>query len=138
VTSYESAKGGKVKGISPEAMKLLDACKPYKGSGNPLWEIDELNNIGKHRLILTVGGDVFCWADWIGNMSMVPVFRYKFSDPHFRGVYGHPKLNQDGEFPALEPVSKSQVVDGNALLPKLHQFVDFIDALIDKFLPVLE
>ena len=139
VASYESAKRRKVKGISPDAMKILDSCKPYKNSGNPLWEIDELNNIGKHRLILTVGKDVFCWADWIGRrMSMVPFFRYKFSSPHFAGIYGSTKVNDHGEFASPKPVGEPQVVDCNALLPKLHQFVDFVDALIDKFLPVLE
>jgi hypothetical protein len=135
---YESAKGRKVEGISPAAMKILDACKPYKGSGNPLWEIDELNNIGKHRLILTVGKDVFCWAEWIGQMSMNEWFRYKFSNPHFAGIYGYTKVNQDGDFPGQKSVGEFQIINRNALLPKLHQFVDFVDALIDKFLPVLE
>src|ERR1035437_7614513 len=43
--TYEVVKRRKAKGISPDAMKLLDACKPYKGGNDALWLLDELNNI---------------------------------------------------------------------------------------------
>jgi hypothetical protein len=133
---YEAAKGRKVKGISPKAMEILDACKPYKEGDNPLWELDDLNNIGKHRLILTVGKDVFCHAEWVGKLSVTQWFRYKFDDPHFAGIYG-PKMDQDRKLAIEESLGQTQVIRCDALLPKLHQFVDFIDALIYRFLPVL-
>ena len=66
-------------------MKLIDACNPYKGGGNPLWEIDELNNIGKHRLILTVGRDVFCWAESVGSTSIERMVSIQIRQPTFLG-----------------------------------------------------
>jgi hypothetical protein len=135
--AYESAKRERVKGISPAAMKIIDECKPYKGGGNPLWEINEFNNIGKHRLILTVGKDVFCWAGWIGEMSMTEWFRYRLDNPHFAGIYGYKKVNEDGDLTGQALVRETQVINSNALLPKLRQFIDFVDSLINKFLPVL-
>jgi hypothetical protein len=137
VTSYESAKRKKAKGISPEAMVLLDACKPYKGGNDALWELDELNNISKHRLILTVGHEVYCHAEWIGKVGFSEWFLYKFANPHFSGIYG-PKMNQDAQLPGTKSITDPQIVECNALLPKLHQFVDIVDGLVKEFLPVLK
>src|SRR5438132_5583994 len=33
----------------------IDALRPYKGGNDVLWQLHELNNVDKHRLILTVG-----------------------------------------------------------------------------------
>lgn len=137
VTSYEAAKRTKLQGISPDATKLLDACKPYKGADNPLWLLDELNNICKHRLIITVAQEVWCHADWLGKVSFTEWFQYKFRDPHFKGIYGF-EMDDQGKLATEKPVINPQIVGGNALLPTLHQLVDFVDALIDQFLPVLE
>ena len=52
---YEKEKGRKTKGISQSALNLIDKAKPYKGGNDILWEIHELNNIDKHRLLVTVG-----------------------------------------------------------------------------------
>lgn len=136
VSSYELSKRAKVKGISPEAMKLLDGCQPYKGADNPLWLLNELNNISKHRLIMTVGQEVWCHAGWLGSVSSGEWFKYEFSDPHFTGIYGF-EVDQKVKLAIEKPIANPQVVRGNALLPTLHQLVNFVEALIDKFLPVL-
>ena len=41
--------------MSKQAVAELDALWLYKSGNNIFWELDELNNIDKHRLILTVG-----------------------------------------------------------------------------------
>lgn len=135
--TYEVAKRTKVKGISPAAMILLDACKPYKGGNNALWLLDELNNIGKHRLILTVGHDVYCHADWIGQVSFSEWFLYKFSNPHFKGIYG-PKVNKKAKLSGQKSLINMQVVGSNAMLPTLYNLVDVVDRLVKEFLPVLK
>lgn len=53
--SYEREKERKTKGISSEKLKLIDSIKPYKGGNNTLWALATLNNIDKHRLLITVG-----------------------------------------------------------------------------------
>ena len=53
--TYEKEKYRKTAGISQKSIKLIDAIKPYKGGNDSLWRIHELNNIDKHRLLITVG-----------------------------------------------------------------------------------
>jgi hypothetical protein len=52
---YEIDKIRKTKGISSEAKAKIDQTMPYKEGNNKLWQINELNNIDKHRLLITVG-----------------------------------------------------------------------------------
>ena len=58
---YANPKDGvtrKVPGLSLVAMQKLDMLQPYKGGHENLWILHSLNNIDKHRLLLTVGLDV--------------------------------------------------------------------------------
>ena len=52
---YEAKKGGKIEGARKETLDAIDAIKPYKGGNDLLWSLYRLNNIEKHRLLLTVG-----------------------------------------------------------------------------------
>jgi hypothetical protein len=52
----------KVKGMRQEAVDLVLTIKPYKGGNNALWRLHRLNNIDKHRLLLTCGAFVHNWS----------------------------------------------------------------------------
>jgi hypothetical protein len=54
-TKYEADKMRKVQGMRPAAIKAIDTVKPYKGGNDALWRLDQLNNVDKHRLLITVG-----------------------------------------------------------------------------------
>jgi hypothetical protein len=54
---YDHTKGSKTNGLPSDRAKI-DALQPYKGGNNLLWVIHKLNNIDKHRLLLTVGSAV--------------------------------------------------------------------------------
>ena len=54
--AYEEHKARKLKGASPNTVALFDALKPYRGGNDALWRLHRLNNIDKHRLLFTVGG----------------------------------------------------------------------------------
>jgi hypothetical protein len=41
-----------------EAIDAIDATKPYAGGNDALWRIHKLNNVDKHRLLITVGSMV--------------------------------------------------------------------------------
>jgi len=43
----------KINGLSRTAESAIDALKPYKGGNDPLWRLHCMNNIDKHRLILS-------------------------------------------------------------------------------------
>jgi hypothetical protein len=45
---------GKLNSFGKPAIKAIDAIKPYKGGNDALWELKELNNIDKHRLLLAL------------------------------------------------------------------------------------
>jgi hypothetical protein len=52
---YERIKRGKIEGARQETFDAIDTLKPYKGGNDLLWSLHKLNNIEKHRLLLTVG-----------------------------------------------------------------------------------
>ncbi len=52
---YESRKHRKIEGARQETIDAIDALKPYKGGNDALWVLYRLNNIEKHRLLITVG-----------------------------------------------------------------------------------
>ena len=52
---YEAKKREKMRGARQETFDAIDALKPYKGGNDLLWALYRLNNVEKHRLLLTVG-----------------------------------------------------------------------------------
>jgi hypothetical protein len=52
--SYKSGAKGKIQGMSEAAKERINACAPYKGGDDALWRLHRLNNIDKHRLLITV------------------------------------------------------------------------------------
>jgi len=52
---YESEKIRKTEGMSETAKQLIDSVEPYKEGNKILWQIHELNNIDKHRTLITSG-----------------------------------------------------------------------------------
>ena len=53
--AYEGNKQRTMDGARKVTFAALDAIKPYKGGNDLLWQPHRLNNIEKHRLLLTVG-----------------------------------------------------------------------------------
>lgn len=45
----------KVKGARNDAVDAIRAIKPYKGGNETLWRLHALNNVDKHRILLTIG-----------------------------------------------------------------------------------
>lgn len=71
---YEASRKRKVKGMTQDAIDAIDETKPYKGGNDCLWRLNQLNNIDKHRFLITVGSAMA-----------------HFSAPRFlrRGMAGH-------------------------------------------------
>jgi hypothetical protein len=53
--AYESSLNRVVKGIGKEALEAINRIQPYQGGNRLLWPLHRMNNIDKHRLLLTVG-----------------------------------------------------------------------------------
>jgi hypothetical protein len=135
-TTYEREKARKVEGMRPETIEAIDALKPYKGGNDALWKIHELDNIDKHRSLFTYANDSFLVADWLRDVSLFP-YNLKTNNPQFSGIYDS-DVEKDLEFEIDEAVGNLQIPTGNALLPTLHQLVDFVDNLVVIFLPRLK
>jgi hypothetical protein len=153
---YEAGKTGQVQGMTQDAIDAIDALKPYQGGNDTLWRINKLNNIDKHRLLVTVGSQ-FRSVDLGAHMSrfmqesfpdkpipMMSVF-VKPADTLFPLKTGD-ELFIDG--PDAEPndkmqfrfevaLSEPQVLEGEPVLEALHQMVDLVDNLVPAFAPLL-
>jgi hypothetical protein len=128
---YEPDKARKVKGMLPEMVEAIDRLKPYKSGNEALWRIHELDNIDKHRSLFTVAHDLMFTADWLDG-----AYLFKAQDPHFAGI--EPKVEKDLEIEIGKAFSDPEIRERNALLPSLHQLVDFTENLILSFKPFLE
>ncbi|MCU1268739.1 MAG: hypothetical protein JWN74_33 [Acidobacteriaceae bacterium] len=128
---YETDKARKVKGMTPAAIEAIDKLKPYKGGNDALWRIHELDNIDKHRTLFTVAHDFLFTADWFDGAYLL-----KADNPHFAGV--EPNVERDVQAEIEEAISESEIGQTNALLPSLHQLVDFVESLVLSFKPLLE
>jgi hypothetical protein len=51
--TYETGKVRKVRGMGKNAVDYIDSIEPYEAGNRQLWMLHRLNNIDKHRLLLT-------------------------------------------------------------------------------------
>ncbi|MBP6884612.1 MAG: hypothetical protein KBC17_02180 [Candidatus Pacebacteria bacterium] len=72
LAKYDINKVKMLKGATPAAITAIDTMQPYKGANDLLWKLNKLNNIDKHRLLITVGSS-FRSADL--GAYMLPMMR---------------------------------------------------------------
>lgn len=157
---YKAEKGGKIEGALQDSFDAIDAIKPYKGGNDLLWVLGRLNNIEKHRLLLTVGSLAAGF-----NMSQVMANNLKGKmDPAFVAMIERMDvfLNfADKGFPLkagfelfidavdAEPNPKQQfrfdialnepgVIEGKPLLETVHQLVNLVEGIVTALTPRLK
>lgn len=88
VAKYRSGAAQKVERMRPEARKAIADLEPYGGGkGEALWHLHQLNNIDKHRVILTAASLVAAidalphWARQIPQLRPLAEHGYVFI-PH--------------------------------------------------------
>jgi hypothetical protein len=91
----------------------------------------QLDNIDKHRALFTVAEDFLFTSDWFEGAYLL-----KADNPHFSGV--EPSVKQNVQVEIEKAIIQSEIKQTNALLPSLHQLVDFVDGLVLSFKPFLE
>ena len=80
---------------------------------------------------ITVAEDFLFTSDWFEGAYLL-----KADNPHFSGVEPNVKQNVKGKIE--KATIQSEITQTNALLPSLHQLVDFVDGLVLSFKPFLE
>jgi hypothetical protein len=118
---YEEIKPRKLRGVRKDAIDAIDALKPYKSGNNELWFLHALNNIDKHRLVLTVGHDhLFSGEGFDGG------FLLKAKKPIF-------DVLADPDVAGEETLDESEMPESTALLPALRELVSYVDRVIVSF-----
>jgi hypothetical protein len=156
-TKYEAGKHGRMKGMRQEAIKAIDAIKPYKGGDDMLWRLHKLNNIDKHRLLITVGSayqSVDLGAHMhqtmlralpdLGNIPALPLF-VRPADRLFPLTAGDElfidgadaEVNDKMQFRFDVAFGEPQVCEGDPLIETLQHMADLVDRLIPQFRPLL-
>lgn len=126
--TYEADKVRKVQGMRPEAVEAIDRLKPYKGGNELLWKIHALNNLDKHRAIFTLDRNCIMQDEWLPPNG----FAVRTSDPTFATVFDD-EIDKDVNLEIYEAVNEPQIPQGDALLPSLHQMVNFVEGLVESF-----
>ncbi|MGH9512884.1 MAG: hypothetical protein ACRD2U_12195 [Terriglobales bacterium] len=81
---------------------------------------------------MTTHHDCLFTADWMHDPWP---FLLKASDPHFSGF--DEEVEQNVEFDIQKAISEAKVAQSDALIPSLHQLINFVDALVLTFKPDL-
>lgn len=149
---YEAKKLGKIKGASEDAIKAIDSLKPYKGGNDLLWQIDKLNIVDKHRLLLTVGS-AFCSVDLGAHMSQM--MQSAFPDRDFPTIplFVRPadklcplkagdillvdapdaKPNKNMKFAFDIALSEPGIIQSESLLETLNDMANLVETIIAPF-----
>jgi hypothetical protein len=134
VTTYETDKPRKVKGMRPEAVDAIDALKPYHGGTEAFWRIHELDNIDKHRDLFKTGTDWLVEGEWVPGVG---AYLLKTSNPHFSGIW-MTDVEKEIYLRPSESFGDPEILARNALLPTIKELVYFVDGLAREFVPYLE
>jgi hypothetical protein len=157
---YGSGKLRQIKGMRQDAISAIDAIKPYKGGNDTLWRLHRLNNVDKHRLLVTVGSS-FQSVDLgrtltRGLRAIIPDEQRRAAVPDL-SLFVRP---QDNLFPLKagdelfidQPdaeadenqqirfavvINEPGVIEGEAIIETLRQMVDVVDQLVPVFRPLL-
>jgi hypothetical protein len=161
-TKYKNEKPAKVKGMRQEAIQAIDALKPHRGGNDLLWRIHKLNNVDKHRLVLTTGSafrsfNIGSTMNQMlkqsmlnagnanaGNLPMLNLF-LRPADRMFPLKAGDElfidapdaEVNEQMQFLFDVAFGEPQVVDGEALLDTLKRMIELVDNIILSFRPLL-
>jgi len=162
---YEAKKRRKMDGAWQETFDVIDALKPYKGGNDLLWMLHRLNNIEKHRLLITVGS-IFqslnlgahtsaMMAEFISTLPNSPfhgidltpfnnvffqppgfLFPLKVSDELFTdGVDA--KVNEKLQFRFNVALSEPPIIEAHSLLETIRQFTVLVEDIVTVLTPRL-
>jgi hypothetical protein len=163
-TKYKAAKARSTQGMRPDAVKAIDAIKPYPGGNDTIWRLHKLNNVDKHRLLITVGS-AFRNMD-LGGYLIRQMHRSLAADDPLRQSSGDvtslqaffrpadrlfpleagdelfidqsdAEVDEKLQFAFDVAFGEPQVVEGEPLLETLKQMADVVGQLIPAFKPLL-
>jgi hypothetical protein len=153
---FKAGLAGKVEGMRQDAIDAICALEPYAGGkGSSLWTFHRLNNIDKHRLIITVGSafnsvdiGAIITAHMRGHTSRpggiaIPAISLfiRPADKLFPLEAGKELLigtpdeepNENVQFRFDIAVHEPGLIDGEPIIPTLMQFRDLVKGVVESF-----
>ena len=152
LNQYQQEKNKKTKGLPQKAKDLIDTIKPYKEGNETLWKIHKLNNVDKHRLLVTVGSS-FGSMD-VGahmqeamraffpdiNIPSMPLFiepadilfPLKVGDELFiDGLNAKPIPEMQFKFNIV--LNEPGIIEGEPLIEVISSMIKCVESLVPKF-----
>jgi hypothetical protein len=159
-TKYHAKKLGKIEGARQSAIEAIDTIKPYKGGNDLLWMLYKLNNIEKHRFLITVGSmfqnvnigpcmiqDLWNHPDFQTDGEIMPAFDFfvQPADVLFPLKVGDEllvdvpdaKVNENMQFRFGVALSEPQVVQAQSVMELLIQLVGLVEGIVNTLKPEL-
>jgi hypothetical protein len=158
---YKSLARAKVKGLRKPCLEILDGIQPYKdGSSHQLWQLNKLDVIDKHRMLVAVatvktgrsmtpseeaafkakktiiGPATFAAHQYVFAANNPPVIPLQAGDK--LGTFPISEANEDMRFAFDVAINEFEVVEG--LVPALYFMMGIsseIGAIINRFVPCL-
>jgi hypothetical protein len=152
---YIAHKMTRIEGMSPAAINVLDAIKPYLGGNDLLWKLHELNNIEKHRMPLAPALahqstiiDIplnFALAGLTPPMMIVGTGQTGITlsvlkdGAEIGRIARGKRLKDDVQFKVAFDIAfcEPPVLHGEPVVPFLHQAANAIDGVVNQFIPFL-
>lgn len=156
--AYEAKKRGKMQGARAETFSAIDALRPFKGGNDLLWSLYGLNNIEKHRLLLTVGSQAAgIHLGQLMAMHLPPSFggdavkalesMELYLNPADKGfplsagfeLYigaADEDLNPNLQFRFMVVLSEPGIVDGRPLLETVGALTDEVERVVTALSPL--
>jgi len=147
-------------------VKLIKRTKPYKGADNPFWMLRELDIEDKHKLLVPIGVvhrkiittlrlDDFSLANHdpttiIDGELVTPPHGISMVGPSFpledgaeiyrvpAGLRNDPRAQMHvyPELPIEIAFGEVEVVEGEPIIPTLHQLIQFVERFVELFPPL--
>lgn len=154
---YEHKRRRKMVGACQQTFDAFDALKPYKGGNDQLWALHRLNNIEKHRLLLTVGSQA--GGMHLSQLMVSANLPSKLVDAVERtNLYLNPaekgfpltagfelyigavdeNPNPKARFRFDVALSEAGVIEGKPVLEVINQFAKVVDDTVAALTPLLK
>lgn len=158
--AYPAFSNRRLRGVQQAAKAAIDATKPYPGGNDTLWQLHKLNNVDKHRLLLTVrsrarGVDLGGYAFRKMRESSPKIAAafapdaiaafFKESDAPFPLTYGYEFFREPTEFKPDEhlrftfdiALGEPGIIEGEPVVGTLQNMLRVVDGIVASFRPFL-
>ncbi len=163
-TKYLEQRRRQFKGATQAAIATLDGLEPYKGGNDLLWCLHKLNNVDKHRVLLTAGSALRSInlgaylsrgmqkylaaspiADNYPEMPVIDLF-YRPADRLFPLKVGDElfidapdaELDEKLEFRFEMAFGEKDIAFGDPILETMTSLVQLVETILPKFEPHLQ